>query len=79
MYAIRSYYDASEGESGVGEKEKYSPGLSLEDAESIKKIIPTISIVSPTITEDYTAYHSPFKLEINLVGITEHYKQVNIV
>ena len=63
----------SEGES----KNKYSPGLSLEDVESIKKIIPSVSVVSPTITEKYMAYNSPFKIESNLVGITETYKSVN--
>ena len=30
-------------------KEKYSPGLTLKDAESIKKIIPGVKLVSPEV------------------------------
>ena len=37
-------------ESDDKSKKKYSPGLTLKDAESIKAIIPTAKLVSPEVT-----------------------------
>lgn len=58
---------ATEGNQLAGSKKKFSKGLTLLDAESIKQIIPTVQDVCPIITFNYTAIlhdiSSPVKLD----------------
>ena len=58
---------ATEGNQLSGGKKKFSKGLTLLDAESIKEIIPTVQDVCPIITFNYTAIlhdiSSPVKLD----------------
>jgi putative ABC transport system permease protein len=58
---------ATEGNQLTGSKKKFSKGLTLLDAESIKEIIPTVQDVCPIITFNYTAIlhdiSSPIKLD----------------
>ena len=58
---------ATEGNQLAGNKKKFSKGLSLLDAESIREIIPTVEDVCPIITFNYTAIlhdiSSPVKLD----------------
>jgi len=58
---------ATEGNQLTGSKKKFSKGLTLLDAESIKEIIPTVENVCPIITFNYTAIlhdiSSPIKLD----------------
>ena len=58
---------ASEGNQLAGNKKKFSKGLTLLDAESIKEIIPTVQDVCPIITFNYSAIlhdiSSPVKLD----------------
>lgn len=57
----------TEGNQLSGSKKKFSKGLTLMDAESIKEIIPTVQDVCPIITFNYTAIlhdiSSPVKLD----------------
>jgi len=58
---------ATEGNQLAGSKKKFSKGLTLLDAESIKEIIPTVQDVCPIITFNYSAIlhdiSSPVKLD----------------
>ncbi len=58
---------SSDGNQLAGSKKKFSKGLTLLDAESIKEIIPTVQEVCPIITFNYTAIlhdiSSPVKLD----------------
>ena len=58
---------ATEGNQLAGSKKKFSKGLTLLDAQSIKEIIPTVQDVCPIITFNYTAIlhdiSSPVKLD----------------
>jgi putative ABC transport system permease protein len=58
---------ASESNQLAGSKKKYSKGLTMLDATSIKEIIPTVQDVCPIITFNYTAIlhdiSSPVKLD----------------
>jgi len=58
---------ATEGNQLAGSKKKFSKGLTLLDAESIREIIPTVQDVCPIITFNYTAIlhdiSSPVKLD----------------
>jgi len=57
----------TEGNQLAGNKKKFSKGLTLLDATSIKEIIPTVQDVCPIITFNYTAIlhdiSSPVKLD----------------
>jgi putative ABC transport system permease protein len=58
---------AAESNQLAGSKKKYSKGLTMLDATSIKEIIPTVEDVCPIITFNYTAIlhdiSSPVKLD----------------
>ncbi len=58
---------ATEGNQLAGSKKKFSKGLTLLDAQSIKEIIPTVQDVCPIITFNYSAIlhdiSSPVKLD----------------
>ncbi|MCH2215788.1 MAG: ABC transporter permease [Flavobacteriales bacterium] len=58
---------------GLKEKEKYSPGLKLSDAESIKEIIPNIKKVSPEIVLDTYIISNGIRRSAKLVGVEPVY------
>ncbi|MFC2102664.1 ABC transporter permease [Bacteroidota bacterium] len=65
--------DESSGdqESGVRKEQKrYTPGLSLKDAASIKKIIPTVERISPEIIYETEVMKDGRRISTKLTGIT---------
>ncbi len=54
-------------------KNKFSKGLTLLDAESIKEIIPTVKDVCPVVTFNYTALLNGKSSPIKLEGTTNTY------
>lgn len=52
---------------------KYSPGLSLKDAQNIIESLPTVEKVSPEITYSTPALRDGKKLQVNLSGVTTDY------
>ncbi|ADR23095.1 ABC transporter permease [Marivirga tractuosa] len=59
--------------SGKKEKKKFSPGLSLADAESIKEIIPGITAVSPEIILETYVIRNGIRRSAKLVGVDPAY------
>jgi putative ABC transport system permease protein len=57
-------------------KGKYSPGLTLKDAESIKEIIPTVTRVSPEVTYETYIIKDGIRKKANLIGVTPDFFQV---
>ena len=57
-------------------KGKYTPGLTLSDAESIKNIIPTVQKVSPEIEINTFAVREVVRRPIRLAGVTPDYFEV---
>jgi len=57
-------------EEGKTLKKKYSPGLTLKDAENISASIPTVEKVSPEVTYPTLAVRNSHKLNIDLSGVT---------
>jgi len=55
------------------EKRKFSPGLSLADAESIKNIIPGITAVSPEIILETYVIRNGIRRSAKLVGVDPAY------
>ncbi|MEM9051946.1 MAG: ABC transporter permease [Bacteroidota bacterium] len=58
---------------GIKEKEKFSPGLKLSDAESIKEIIPNIKKVSPEIVLETYIISNGIRRSAKLVGVEPVY------
>jgi putative ABC transport system permease protein len=59
--------------SGEKEKQKFSPGLTLADAESIKDIIPGIEAVSPEIVLETYVIRNGIRRSAKLVGVDPSY------
>jgi len=64
---------ATNGNGNTTNKTKFSKGLSLLDAESIKEIIPTVKDVCPVVTYNYTALLNGKSSPIKLEGTTNTY------
>ncbi|WP_375583638.1 ABC transporter permease [Cyclobacterium xiamenense] len=58
------------------ERNKFSPGLKIQDAESIREIIPGISKISPEIVLDTYIVKSGVRRSAKLVGVTPAYFDV---
>ncbi len=63
----------SESDDITKKKKKFSPGLTLKDAESIREYIPGVKFVSPEIVLETTAMRKGRKQQIKLVGIGRDY------
>ncbi len=69
--------DESENEEGLEkETKRYSPGLSLQDAESIIKILPTVLNISPEVIYEVKVIKGSQLYETNISGITKEYFEI---
>ena len=71
---------SSEADPAVQAKQengKYSPGLSLADAENILETIPEVNFVSPEIESEMSFYSEGLITTGNLIGITNRYFETN--
>jgi putative ABC transport system permease protein len=59
------------------EKGKFSPGLSLADAENIQQSIPEVNFISPEIESEMLFYGEGFTTTGKIIGITNHYFETN--
>jgi putative ABC transport system permease protein len=59
------------------QKKRFSPGLSLKDAEGIAQIIPDIAGVSSECITDVMASHNGFKRNVKLIGTNIEYFSIN--
>ncbi|HAH59784.1 MAG: ABC transporter permease [Lentimicrobium sp.] len=67
---------AKEGASGRQTTEKYSPGLSLADAESIASIIPSVERVSPEVIYESVLISKGVSTYGNISGVTPDFFNV---
>ncbi len=63
----------TEGNQLAGNKKKFSKGLSMLDANSIKEIVPTVEEVCPIITFNYTAILHDISSPVKLDGTNNTY------
>ena len=66
----------SDEDEGKTLKGKYSPGLTLKDAKSIKKIIPTVIRVSPEVTYETYIIKAGKRKKATLKGVTPDFFHV---
>ncbi len=70
---------SDETDQGKKKLEKYSPGLSLKDAESIKSIIPSVDKVSPEVIYETSIIKGGIRSSATLTGVTpDFFKVYNI-
>lgn len=59
------------------ENQKFSPGLSLADAENIQKTVPGVKSVSPEIENETVFFTNGLKTKGKLLGVTNAYFQTS--
>ena len=76
--AAKSSDQESQSQSSNSEKNenKYSPGLSLKDAESIRAIIPTVATISPEVIYETDIVKDGVKMSSKLSGVTPDFFSV---
>ncbi|MCX6232384.1 MAG: ABC transporter permease [Bacteroidetes bacterium] len=57
-------------------KKKYSPGLTIKDAESIKAILPTVKLVSPEVIYETSIIQDGKSSNAKISGVTPDYFKV---
>ena len=63
----------SDNQEGEKQKNKYSPGLTLLDAESIRKVIPSVDKISPEISlNSYVMQHGK-RSQAKIVGVSRDF------
>lgn len=60
-------------ESDVSEKKKFSPGLTLKDAQAIREIVPNIEKISPEIVLETYIIKNGIRRSAKLVGVEPNY------
>ncbi|MFV1882876.1 MAG: ABC transporter permease [Balneola sp.] len=63
----------SESDNGQGETQKYSPGLTLHDLESIKKFVPEVEFISPEIIFETNFIRNARMRSGKVVGVNDEY------
>lgn len=62
-----------EEEGGDKQKSKFSPGLTLADAEAIQTILPTVKRISPEISINSYVIQSGKREQAKLIGVSKEY------
>jgi len=69
---VQSVYesDEAEKESESNQPQKYTPGLTIEDAKSIKNVLPTVKEVCPQILKNETLIYNGKSKKVKVIGTT---------
>ncbi len=63
----------SQDESGNKQKRKFSPGLTLADVDAIKKIVPSVSRISPEISLNSFVQYEGIRTPAKIMGVSIDY------
>lgn len=64
-------------DNGEGESNKYSPGLTLHDIESIRQLVPEVEYISPEIVFESNFIRKARMRSGKIVGVSEEYFNIN--
>lgn len=67
----------AEGEDGANRSRRFSPGLTMEDMESIMEQVPLVEKISPEIVNDIQIVRAGRMRTGKLVGVNEQYFSIN--
>jgi len=73
---VESADDAKKEDVSKSEKKRFSPGLTMADAISIKQIIPTVEKVSPEIVYPTHLIKDGIRRQADVVGVTPAFFQI---
>ncbi|MCB0428836.1 MAG: ABC transporter permease [Flavobacteriales bacterium] len=77
---IKQEEDKVDQEQGTGtEKEKFSPGLTLLDAEGIRDVVPGVDRISPEIILNMNLIHGGIRRTARLVGVTPTFFDIRVL
>ncbi|MGM0377480.1 MAG: ABC transporter permease, partial [Bacteroidota bacterium] len=65
--------EGGDGSGSGDDTERFSPGLTLIDAESIEEILPTVSSLSPVVSLNYHAVLEGKSYPVTLEGVSPSY------
>ena len=65
--------DEEEESNGETQKKKFSPGLTLEDVEAIREVVPTVNTVSPEIALNSYVVKAGKRATAKLLGVSNSY------
>ena len=68
--------DGDDSDDGKTLKGKYSPGLTMKDAQSIQEVIPTVERVSPEVTYETYIIKDGIRKKATLKGVTPDFFDV---
>ena len=71
--------DEDEGSEGESQTKKFSPGLTLADAEAIKKVIPGVENISPEVSYNSVLQYSGIRYPAKVQGVSvDYFKLYNL-
>jgi ABC-type antimicrobial peptide transport system, permease component len=59
--------------SGKSDSQKYSPGLTLADANAISEVLPSVKIISPEIIENTFVIQNGVRINAKIIGVATSY------
>jgi putative ABC transport system permease protein len=65
--------ESSGSENGSKEKKKFSPGLTLEDVQAIKEVVPSVKRVTPEIVANSFVVQNGKRVPAKVVGVSNDY------
>jgi len=68
--------ESNDESTGKQLKEKFSPGLSLKDAEALLNVIPSVAKVSPEVGYDVQIVNDGRSMSTRLTGISNHFFEI---
>jgi len=74
---VMEQVDGSVSEIQDGERQKYSPGLTLKDLESIKEVMPEVEFISPEIIFESSFIRNARMRSGKVVGVNDEYFEIN--
>ncbi len=76
---VEAIAEAEDGGEGDGQQNKFSPGLTLADAEAVRQILPGVERISPEITQSGFITQSGIRYPAKLHGVsTDFFELYNL-
>ncbi len=68
--------ESEEGSEGESKKEKFSPGLTMKDLETIKRVVPSVKKITPEIIANSFVVQNGKRVAAKVIGISNDYFDV---
>jgi putative ABC transport system permease protein len=65
--------ESSGSENGSKEKKKFSPGLTLEDVQAIKEVVPSVKRITPEVVANSFVVQNGKRVPAKVVGVSNDY------